>query len=157
MNNKNIIIIVLVVALAGLGYYCFTNIKTDIATNINNAGGKKVSQDSAQISWTITPAKEKDGIPQTTVAVNINGSTKTVGTFNGSCTQIGASGGIDGKGLLAGELSAVQCWYAGAGDEIGVFAVEDGSIEILIGSLGEQEEGKGLFRGDFSSRIDVKL
>ena len=80
-----------------------------------------------------------------------------MGTFAGSCSEIGASGGIDGKGLLAGELGAAQCWFAGGGNEIGVFADEDGGLEVMVGELGEGEEGAGMFRGDFSIKNTIKL
>ncbi len=109
------------------------------------------------ISWKFTAAAEVDGMPRTTVALIFNGTSHTIGTFTGSCSQISATGGIDGKGLLAGEQSAVQCWYAGGGDEIGVFAHEDGGFEVMVGGLSEGAEGAGMFRGDFSIRTDIKL
>lgn len=109
------------------------------------------------ISWKITPAAERDNIPYTSVAVVVQGREHVVGTFQGSCTEIGASGGVDGNGLLAGELSAVQCWFAGGGDEIGVFAHEDGGYQILVGKLEESIEGSAGFRGDFEIKVDVPL
>ena len=109
------------------------------------------------ITWKFTPAAEQDGMPQSIVEVTFNGKAHTIGTFTGSCSQIGASGGIDGKGLLAGELSAAQCWFAGGGNEIGVFAIEDGGHEIMVGGLGEGEAGAPMFRGDFIVRSDIKL
>jgi len=102
------------------------------------------------IAWRFTDAGVSDGIPYTSVAVVINGGAHEMGKFAGSCSEIGANGGIDGKGLLAGELSAAQCWYAGGGNEIGVFAHEDGGVDIMVGELSEGEEGAGMFRGDFS-------
>jgi hypothetical protein len=152
MNKKLISGILVVLVILGAGYYYYSDKKP---SEMPATTGKKVNQDTAQISWKTTPAPEKDGIPQTKVEVVINGTSKTIGTYNGSCAQVGANGGIDGKGLVVGELSAVQCWYAGTGDEIGVFAVEDGSVEVMIGSLGEQGEGQGLFRGDFQIQTDI--
>lgn len=63
----------------------------------------------------------------------------------------------DGKGLLAGELAAAQCWFAGGGDEIGVFAHEDGGFDIMVGQLGEGEEGSGVFRGNFHIRNTIEI
>ena len=108
------------------------------------------------ISWRLASAGETtDGMPQTNVIAVVNGTSYGAGTFLGSCSEIGATGGIDGTGLLAGELSAVQCWYAGGGNEIGVFAHEDGGYQILVGELSEGEAGAGLFRGAFQIKYDI--
>ncbi len=110
---------------------------------------------STTISWKLTPLAERDHIPYTKVEVVVDGTLYTVGDYQGSCSELGASGGVDGKGLLAGELSAVQCWFAGGGDEIGVFAHEDGGYQILVGALEESIEGSAGFRGDFSLNADI--
>lgn len=102
------------------------------------------------IEWRFTEAPEVDSIPYTKVTVVINGTDYEAGTFTGSCSEVKENGGIDGKGLLAGELSAVQCWFAGGGNEVGAFAHEDGGIEVMVGELGEGEEGAGVFRGNFT-------
>lgn len=108
------------------------------------------------ISWRLTNAGENtEGMPQTNVIAVVDGKSYETGKYLGSCSEIGASGGIDAKGLLAGELSAVQCWYAGSGNEIGVFAHEDGGYQILVGELSEGEAGAGLFRGAFEIKIDI--
>ncbi len=107
------------------------------------------------ISWQYASQAEVDGIPYTHVTAVIDGTEYAVGAFTGSCSEIGESGGVDGKGLLAGELSATQCWFAGGGNEVGVFAHEDGGYQILVGELGEGEEGAGLFRGNFEIKIDI--
>jgi hypothetical protein len=106
----------------------------------------------ASIAWRFADAGETDGVPRTSVTVAIDGTVHAVGSFAGSCSELGASGGIDGKGLLAGELSAAQCWFAGGGNEIGVFANEDGGYDVMVGDLSEGESGAGVFRGDFKVR-----
>jgi hypothetical protein len=113
------------------------------------------NQNDASISWNLTSVGERDYIPYTKVAVVIDGTTYDVGEFQGSCSELGASGGVDGTGLVAGELSAVQCWFAGGGDEIGVFAHEDGGYQIMVGTLEEPIEGSAGFRGDFTIRTDI--
>lgn len=108
------------------------------------------------ISWKIESAGEIEATPYTKVSVTVDGKTYDMGSFAGSCSQVGASGGVDGKGLLAGELSAVQCWFAGGGDEIGVFAHEDGGYQIMVGGLSEPDgESSQGFRGDFSIKYDI--
>ncbi len=109
----------------------------------------------ASITWKFTSAGETDNIPYTSVAVTVDGKSYDMGKFQGSCSEVGASGGIDGKGLLAGELSAAQCWFAGGGDEIGVFANEDGGYDIMVGGLSEGEEGGAMFRGDFKLKTHI--
>lgn len=115
------------------------------------------TNDKISIAWRFSSAGEIKAIPHTKVAVVINGMAHEVGTFAGSCSEIGATGGVDGKGLLAGELSATQCWFAGGGNEIGVFAHEDGGVEIMVGELGEGEEGAGVFRGNFSIKSTIRF
>lgn len=111
--------------------------------------------DLSSITWKLETKAEVNGVPQTLVKVVVAGSERTVGTFEGSCAEVGASGGVDGQGLLAGELSAVQCWYAGGGEEIGVFAHEDGGYQIMVGELGEPTAESGGFRGNFIIKTDV--
>ena len=122
-----------------------------------HAASDGVSSDTkTTITWRLTNAAEVNGIPQTSVTAVVNGTAYAVGTFSGSCNEIGANGGIDSKGLLAGELSAVQCWFAGSGDEIGVFAHEDGGYQIMAGELSEGADGAGMFRGNFSIKKDIQ-
>lgn len=109
------------------------------------------------ISWQFTDAGERNHIPYTKVMVFVNGMGQDMGEFEGSCTEIGASGGVDGKGLLAGELSAAQCWFAGGGDEIGVFAHEDGGVDIMVGKLEESIEGSSGLRGNFNIKNTLKF
>jgi hypothetical protein len=97
------------------------------------------------IKWEFVNAGEKDGIPYTRVMLNGN----HIGDYQGTCSEVGAEGGVDGKGLLTGEVAAAQCWYAGGGDEIGVFGNEDGGVDVMTGELQEPSgEGEG-FRGNF--------
>ncbi len=110
------------------------------------------------ISWKFIDMDfDANNTPHTEVTAIVNGKSYVVGTFQGSCSEVGASGGVDGKGLLAGELSAAQCWFAGGGDEIGVFAHEDGGYQIMVGSLEEPIEGGAGFRGDFKIKADIRL
>ncbi len=109
------------------------------------------------IQWEFNAVGDVDGIPQTKVSVRVGDSFHEVGTYAGSCTEVGASGGVDGAGLLAGELSAAQCWFAGGGDEIGVFAHEDGGYEIMVGELGEPTAEEGGFRGNFKIKQSISL
>jgi hypothetical protein len=120
-------------------------------------GMKASASGDISISWRFSEAGESDGMPRTSVDVTVNGTTHAMGTFLGSCSEVGANGGVDGQGLLAGELSAAQCWFAGGGNEIGVFAHEDGGYEVLVGELSEGDAETPMFRGDFEVKASVEL
>lgn len=151
---KKLIWAVVAIAIIGGGYYWYSQ-KSGAAPASQQGTTGKV--DGSDISWKFEDAGERDSIPYTKVSVTMSGKTQVVGEYQGSCAEVGASGGVDGKGLLAGELSAAQCWYAGGGDEIGVFAVEDGSYELMVGQLSEPQEGSEGFRGNFQIQTDIKL
>ena len=158
MNPKKFFVgravgLLVVLVLAGVGYVVM-NPQVLQVVGINFA---PKDEGEPNIAWQFKDAEEVDAIPHTEVSVIVNGKTHTIGKFQGSCQEIGATGGIDGKGLLAGELSAAQCWYAGGGDEIGVFAIESGGVEVMVGSLSEGADGAGMFRGDFNIRTDIQL
>ena len=112
---------------------------------------------SLPVSWRFSSAGERQGMPLTRVTVTVGGTAFEMGTFVGSCAEIGTGGGIDGTGLLVGELSAAQCWFAGSGSEIGVFGHEDGGYEIMVGQLVEREEGAGITRGSFEIKESIPL
>jgi hypothetical protein len=112
---------------------------------------------NVSIDWNFKSEGEIEGTPYTTVTVTVNGVAHEVGRFVGSCSEVNAGGGIDGAGLLTGELAAAQCWFAGGGNEIGVFAHEDGGVEIMVGELSEGEEGAGMFRGDFNIKNTIRF
>lgn len=109
----------------------------------------------ASIVWSFASASEVNNIPYTNVSVTIDGKSYDQGKLQGSCSEVGSNGGIDGKGLLAGELSAAQCWFAGGGDEVGVFANEAGGYDIMVGGLSEGEDGAPMFRGDFKIKTTI--
>ena len=111
----------------------------------------------ARIEWRFTVVGEEDGIPYTDVSVTINDRPYVVGKFQGSCTEVTPEGGIDGTGLLAGELSAAQCWFAGGGDEIGIFMNNNRGLDIMVGSLSEGSAEEAAFRGDFEIRQSVEI
>lgn len=166
-----VLLIIGVLAVLGGGAYVVLNPHAaseprhahEQQTNSANtgAGGPLDSSAAADaktsISWKLTDMDfDANNTPHTEVTAVVNGTEYVVGTFEGTCSEIGASGGVDGKGLLAGELSAVQCWFAGGGDEIGVFAHEDGGYQIMAGILSEPDgEGSTGFRGDFKIKKDI--
>jgi hypothetical protein len=152
-----LLVILILLVLGGAGYVAINPGAMQKLEGKTESSNAAATSTKASISWSFTSAAEVDGIPYTNVTAVINGKSYSTGTFQGSCSEVGASGGIDGKGLLAGELAAAQCWYAGGGDEIGVFANEDGGYEIMTGALSEGDAETPGFRGDFKIKTQIAL
>lgn len=91
----------------------------------------------------------------TMVTLTLGETTYDAGTYSGTCAEIGADGGVDGKGLVEGEVSGVQCWFAGGGDEIGLFE-QNGTLTLKKGQL-EEPQGEGIsgFRGNFTTIVSI--
>lgn len=105
-------------------------------------------------SWNITELGEHasaPGIPRTGVTLTSGGKTYPIGEFNGSCAE------IDGTSwpLVEGEKTGVICWWAGGGDEVGVFE-ENGKLVIKVGQLDEGSAEIPGFRGDFRTIATIE-
>lgn len=100
------------------------------------------------IAWEFESAGEVDGTPQTRVQAFIDGTTHELGVSQGSCAE------IEAENLQENQVSGALCWYAGAGDEYGIF-VEN---ERYVVKKGVQEEGTAEsqgFRGDFQTILSL--
>jgi hypothetical protein len=165
-----VLITLAVVLVIGGGAYVVTRPHTAEApaqaegdTHVQTAPGDHPEEDHAanegvqadaktSISWKLEDAGTTEGgtMPHTKVTAIVNGTPYVVGTYTGSCNEI-----KDSDNLLAGELSAVRCWFAGGGDEIGVFAHEDGGYDIMVGELGEPTPEWPAFRGNFKVKTTI--
>lgn len=163
MNKKVVAIVAAVLIAAGLGYWGYIDqqqegegiynlppgtIKTPTSFESvkTRPAGKLVAHD---ITWKIIETEDDAyGTPHAEISVTVDGVERVVGTYAGLCHDLAVSGSIDGKGLVEGELAAVQCWWAGGGDEIGVFANGTGTV-IKVGELDEPTAGSPAFRGNF--------
>lgn len=165
-----VLLIIGVLAILSGGAYVVLNpeaLKAPADDGIQTAPGDHPEEDhnasegvsasaKTSISWKLTDLGERDYAPYTKIEVIINGTTYDAGEHMGHCdTDVGATGGIDGGGLLPGELSARQCWWGGGGHEIGVFAHEDGGYQIMVGYLDEGGAHDPGMRGDFKVRTDI--
>lgn len=112
----------------------------------------------SDIQWQLKDAGEDPDrfvTQRTAVSVVIKGKTYDLGTFDGSCSEI--QGAEDGTGFVGKEFSAVQCWWAGSGDEIGVFGLNTGAYIIAKGELAEPDgDGAGPFRGNFKPIVKIQ-
>jgi hypothetical protein len=102
-------------------------------------------------SWRFETKNSEGGLPPSTqVALFAGGNAYDAGTYAGSCSEIAAAN------LLAGEVSGVLCWYAGGGDEIGVFRDENNNYFLLHGTQDEGTAEGGGSRGDFKQIAVIK-
>lgn len=109
------------------------------------------SPEKVVFTWNITERGEKDGIPQSGVTLTSGGKTYDAGVFSGSCAE------IDGTSwtLVEGEKTGVICWWAGGGNEIGIFE-ENGTFVLKVGSLDEGSAEVPGFRGDFQTIATIE-
>ncbi len=161
--NKNIVIALLLIVIAGGAYYWYSQNSGANLMQTNETAGTQAGTETVPtqqdaigkhaVTWkfeTVAEAKD-DGTPQMTkVTVTWDGKSHDAGTYQGSCAEIDGSNGT----LQDGQVSGALCWFAGAGDEIGVFA-ENGTFVLKHGEQQEPSgEGAG-FRGNFKTLLTL--
>ncbi|MBP9757871.1 MAG: hypothetical protein KBD06_04685 [Candidatus Pacebacteria bacterium] len=163
--NKNIVIVCVLILAAG-GLYAYYSddqafrsqqmpqfaAETASSTVSETAptGGEGIGKHS--VTWKFEKVGEDTatGAEQTKVTVVWDGKSHDAGTYMGSCAELDGSTGT----LSEGEVSGALCWFAGAGDEIGVFN-ENG---IFVLKHGEQQEPSAEaqgFRGNFKTLLTL--
>jgi hypothetical protein len=157
--NKNLVIVCVLILVAGGVFAYYSGDPLFRAQQTPHFAGEEIPQGSVPndtsaasagkhaVTWkfdTVSAATD-DGMPQKTkVTVTWDGTSHDAGIYEGTCAEIDGSNGT----LSDGEVSGALCWFAGAGDEIGVF--EEGAGFVL--KHGEQQEPAGeggAFRGNF--------
>ena len=111
---------------------------------------QRSSTPAVDVAWAF---QEKTPVPMTgapvvQVTTTINGTEYDAGTYNGSCIE------IDEENLSENEVSGIICWWAGFGDEIGVFT-EEGKIVAKHGEIQEGDEGAAPFRGNLTTLFEI--
>ncbi len=164
--NKNILIAAVLILVAGGIYAGYGNnaafkqqqLPTYAADNANTRPIADASTSASvakhAVTWKFTPvsnaASKPSDAPKTRVTVTWDGKSHDAGTYQGSCTEIDGSNGT----LSDGEVSGALCWFAGSGDEIGIFN-ENGTFVLKHGEQQESSgEGQG-FRGNFKTLITL--
>ncbi len=110
----------------------------------------KQSSSSVDVSWSFqekTP-EPVTGAPLVQVTTTINGTDYDAGTYNGTCIK------IEKENLPGDEVAGVVCWWAGAGDEVGVFT-EGEKLIVKHGEIQEGDEGAAPFRGNFTTLFEI--
>jgi hypothetical protein len=161
---KNTIIVVLLLALAGGAYYVYSgkevpsmietpneNMPTE-TTGANTVPNEQASLGKHAVSWKFDSVGEdkNTGAQMTKVTVTWDGTSHDAGTYMGSCAEIDGTNGT----LQAGEVSGALCWWAGAGDEVGVFN-EGGTYVLKHGEQQEPSAESQGFRGNFKTLITL--
>ena len=147
MNIKSSVgLAVVLIAIAGIVYFFGKNTAPMAADATVLAQNQSLSY-----SWTFTDNgyNEETYANSTTVNLTVNGISYDVGTYNGSCTELGA------EALDENQATGVLCWWAGAGDEIGIFT-ENGRLVVKHGEHEEPTAETSGFRGNFRTVVELQ-
>ena len=110
---------------------------------------------STTFTWSFADAgaSTSSDAPTTRVTLTLPEFQKSfeVGTYQGSCSPLEPLGNMQ---LLPGEITAAVCWFAGGGDEIGLFK-EGESYVIKAGLLDEGNPDTQGYRGSFNTVLEL--
>lgn len=154
--NKNLVIGVLLVVLAVGAYYMYSG---DPMPSLDQGAAPEgpVSGGMAKhsIVWNFSEAgvDSATGGPKTKITLVWDGKSYDAGTYLGTCNEINgtSNGGIT---LQDGQLSGSFCYFAGYGDEVGVFRSDDGFI-LMHGEYQEPSAEAPAFRGNFKTIVTL--
>lgn len=170
MSRKAFLVLVAIVALAGIAGYLMgwfgkaapASTETEVVTTSSTAEQAAPDEEAVEpggkmkpYAWTFTTLGEDEGTgaPRVQVRVtdNVTGRTYDAGTSLGGCFVAEDTP----WGLIDGAESAAICYFAGGGDEYGIF--RDGDQVLL--RKGTVEEGtaetEGM-RGDFQTVTAIR-
>jgi hypothetical protein len=136
---KQILISLIIIAIIVIGLYFW------IFNSSNN-----IPIAAADLSWSYQdgPINDTTQASTTEVTLTVKGKTYDAGTYDGTCKELGPDD------LLTNEIGAVSCYFAGSGDEIGVFN-ESGQMYLEQGQLQEPSEEDPAVRGNFKKLIPL--
>ena len=105
--------------------------------------------------WTfaVVGGNPTSGADKTEVTLTHDGVVKVIGTYEGGCSVLGGEG-ASGWPLAEGEVTAVICYWAGAGDEVGVF-YENGVYVVKHGALEEGTAEEAGTRGGYETLFTI--
>lgn len=135
--------IIVVLVLLGAGYYLVHNkaqepaasaTGEEVATTTGDMATTPAATHSYEWAFQIVGGDAQTGADKSQVTLTYDGTSKDAGTYEGHCSVIGADGSA--WPLMPNELTGVICWWAGAGDEVGVF-LENGARVVKHGTLDE--------------------
>jgi hypothetical protein len=152
MKSKGLILALLAIIVLAIGFVLMRQ-KAQAPASVPENQAATTTADAVvhpTFSWRFQ-TNESEGLPPSTqVALITGGKAYDAGAYAGSCAEIAP------ENLLPGEVSGVLCWYAGGGDEIGVFRDEDNNYFLLHGFQEEGTAESDGFRGDFKEIAKIK-
>ena len=139
-----IILAVIVLFLAAGTIYAMSKMVPPLDENMIQPDDKSTAH-----AWVIMDLgiDEQTGMPKTKVGLVANGKEHNIGTFGGSCAQ-------QVSDLLPNEKEKVVCWWAGGGQEIGLFD-EGGKTVVKVGDVDEGSAETEGFRGNFQTLLTL--
>ena len=149
-----ILVAVLAALLAGWWFFLFYSQQSEApAPDVVQTDTEISADPESQWQWQFESAGEDvSGAPKTKVTLQNGVTGYQVGTYLGSCVDIKASSWKIAED--EGELAGAICWWAGGGNEIGVFS-EEGKAVVKVGVLDEGSAETPAFRGDFVTLFEI--
>jgi hypothetical protein len=104
-------------------------------------------------SFESQPQQNEADAPRTKVTLTLGDKTYDAGTYEGTCSEVG-EGASASLPLQENEVAAAFCYYAGAGDEIGIFS--EGNGYVLKHGEYQEPSGEGAeFRGNLTTLVNL--
>ena len=143
MTNKILVGVAILIFIVGaVIHYSW---RQGAASSVNSAGQKVV------FKWDFKGlGEDSTGMPSTEVTLTMGDKKYPLGKYSGSCAE------IDGTSwaLIEGEKAGVVCWFAGGGEELGIFE-EGGKFVVKKGQLDEGTAEMPGLRGNFKTLVTL--
>ena len=165
--KRALIVLIVILALGALAVWLFSDkerfasmvpdstasIATTSSASSSASGGKKPAHRIDWVFSAVTPSDPTSGTPVTKVSLAIDGAApRVIGSYAGSCTTIIGSSWQ----LQQNETSGAICYYAGGGNEIGVFVnPDDSTLSVQQGDIDEGSDETSSTRGNFRELFKV--
>lgn len=147
--------VLVAIVIIGGGLYLLSHGKHNESVTGDQMGTSTVAIEGAtpathhyEWSFRITGGDAKTGADLSEVTLTTDGQTHVVGTYEGHCSVIGDA--ASSWPLATNELTGVICYWAGAGDEVGVF-MENGAYSVQHGTVAEGSAEVGGSRGPYTT------
>ena len=147
---KTTIAIVGILALIGVGAYFYNLPREEITSGKVRGIDDVTAITSSDIAWNFEHkgTDEATGVPSTMVSVTIKQNTYPLGVYQGSCSL------QDAATFEQNKLSGILCWFAGAGDEFGVYR-ENNRLVIKHREVGEGDPEGGQVSTEFKTILTI--
>lgn len=141
-------IILLLALIGGAAYYYMEH-----RPEVNPSGMEETSEADRRmmpaVEWSFRDNgyDESKSADTTTVTLTVDGTSHEVGTYLGSCAEVAESERPDGA------ISAALCWFAGAGDEIGLYIGAADELVVQKREIQEPTAESAEYRGALETVI----